>query len=98
MLPFRDNRSSMDNGLLLQMKRRKAVNIFRGCNYYLTIYLSAYGKTHCFTSRKSRLQNLKVHLSPFHRIIFTKPKIFSNFLKQEKRKPTVLTSSGNPVF
>ena len=57
-----------------------------------------HGKTHCFTSQKSRLQNVKVHLSPFHRIIFTKPKIFSNFLKQEKRKPTVLTSSGNPVF
>lgn len=57
-----------------------------------------HGKTHCFTLQKSRLQNVKVHLSPFHRIIFTKPKIFSNFLKQEKRKPTVLTSSGNPVF
>ncbi|ELX66687.1 hypothetical protein HMPREF0662_02044 [Prevotella nigrescens F0103] len=52
MQPFRDNRSSMDNGLLLQMKGRKAVNIFRGCNYYLTIYLSAYCKICCFVIRK----------------------------------------------
>ncbi|OWP30495.1 hypothetical protein CBG57_04695 [Prevotella nigrescens] len=36
-------------------------------------------KTHCFTSQKSRLPNVKVHLSPFHRIIFTKPKIFQQF-------------------
>jgi len=52
MQPFRDNRSSMDNGLLLQMKGRKAVNIFRGYNYYLAIYLSAYCKICCFAIRK----------------------------------------------
>jgi len=42
----------MDNGLLLRMKGRKAVNIFRGCNYYLAIYLSAYCKIFCFAMRK----------------------------------------------